>query len=133
MAVGKSVQNLPSEKIRSVVFRQLILTLLISAAAFLIGKDQAVSALIGGLGASLANAVFGYWVFSAYQAQKPGKLLTKLYVAEFAKLVLTGIIFLAAILFYENLSLVAMLVTYFIVHVTASLLVATYGKEANKG
>ena len=106
--------------------------MLIAAIAYLIGKDQAVSALIGGLGASLANAVFGFWVFSAYQAAKPGKLLGKLYMAEAAKLVLTGLIFLAAILFYENLSLVAMLITYFIVHVMASLLVATYGKEASK-
>ena len=126
------MQNLPSEKIRGVVIKQLVLTMLISAAALLIGKDQAVSALIGGLGASLANAVFGFWVFSAYQAQKPGKLLGKLYMAEAAKLVLTGLIFLAAILFYANLSLAAMLITYFIVHVTASLLVAQYGKEASK-
>lgn len=126
------MQNLPSEKIREVVIKQLVMTMLIAAAWYLIGKEQALSALIGGLGATIANALFGFWVFSAYKAAEPGKMLGKLYMAEAAKLVLTGLIFLAAILYYQELKLAAMLITYFIVHVIASFLVAMHGRESAK-
>lgn len=128
------MNNLPAEKIRSVVYWQLLLTAVLTTLWVVAGPKVAIAALIGGLAASLANALFGYWVFSAYRAQQPGKLVGKIYLAEFAKLALTGLIFLLAILFFvqESAQLVAMLITYFIVHVSATFLVAMYGRKASK-
>jgi F0F1-type ATP synthase assembly protein I len=128
------VNNLPAENIRAVVYRQLVLTAVLTTLWLAGGAETAIAALIGGLAAALANAFFGFWVFSAYRAQQPGKLVGKIYLAEFAKLTLTGLIFLAAILLYvqDGKRLVAMLVTYFIVHVAATFLLAMYGRKASK-
>lgn len=113
----------------NIVLMQVGLTLLLSAALLLIGKTEALSALIGGMAAAAGNAFFAFWVFRSYSAQQPGKLLGSIYAAELGKLVLTGLVFLAAILWVKPISIAALLSVFFVVHLASSAIAALSGQH----
>lgn len=95
-----------------IVLGQLAASLL--AALILLAVDwvHTYSGLIGGLIATLANAFFASWVFAPYQAQEPEKMLGRFYGAEFQKLILTAVLFAAAIIWIRPLSAVALFGVY---------------------
>ena len=83
----------------------LIATLLI----WPFGWVHAYSGLLGGLIAMAANAYFAARIFAEYRAQDPARLVGRFYGAELQKLILTGLLFAAAILWITPLSVGALL------------------------
>jgi F0F1-type ATP synthase assembly protein I len=82
----------------------------------------ALAAMIGGLISLSSNLIFAGWFFSVFgAAQKSKKVLGAFYVAEGLKIFFTAIFFTIAIL-YLPLPLWPLFVSYFIVHVSFSLI-----------
>ena len=123
------MRTLPPKKVGKIVLIQCLLTLSISVALILISKTAALSALIGGFAAAAGNAFFAFWVFRRYSAQEPGKMLGSFYAAELGKLVLTGLIFLAAILWVKPLNIAALLSVFIVVHLASSVIAAQSGEQ----
>jgi ATP synthase protein I len=91
-----------------VVLAQSAVTLGVSFLLLLLDWVHAYSGLIGGGIATLGNALFAHRVFVRYQAQEPGRLLARFYGAEIQKLILTGLLFAAAVVWIKPLSLGAL-------------------------
>ena len=94
---------------------QLAMSLITALILLVLGWIHAYSGLVGGLIATLANGVFAFKVFGHYQAQEPGKLLAQFYSGELLKLVVAGLLFAAAVLWLEPLSVGALLGIYLLV------------------
>ncbi len=105
------------------VLVQLLVSLL-GAAALWLFVDQSLharSALVGGLIATTANGWFALKVFGRGQTRKktdPARMLRSLYWGEINKLVLTGALFVAAFVLMRPVSGAALIVAYFVVHMT---------------
>jgi len=82
----------------------------------------AYSSLAGGLIATLASAWFAIKVFRVEPTVAVETLLTTFYVGEIYKFVFTGAMFVIAFVLIKPLSVVALLITYFIVHMTPAVL-----------
>ncbi|MES9955568.1 MAG: ATP synthase subunit I [Sedimenticola sp.] len=95
-----------------VILAQLATSFIAALALLAIGWVEAYSALAGGLTAVFANLVFAVVVFVRYQAQEPASMVARFYGAELLKLVVTGILFAAAIVWLEPLSIGALLGTF---------------------
>jgi len=125
------VQALPAQVWRTVIV-QTGLALLLSLLLLYYGKAEAISGLIGGLAAAAANCLLGLLVYQRYRARKPGALLGRLYLAEFAKLAMTALVFLLAILYLRPISIAAMLGIYLIVHLASGFLMILFGRNTKK-
>lgn len=101
---------MPAGKSRAfrVVGVQLAASCLVAGLLLIIGWEHAWSALAGGLISALGNGFAAARIFVPYRAQEPEKLVGRLYGAEIGKLVLTGLLFAAAILWIEPLSVGAL-------------------------
>jgi len=115
-------------RVRRILLYQVIATVILSLPALGVDKAMALSALIGGGAATLANALFAFGVFGRYQAQEPGRLAVRMYAAEILKLVLTIGLFAAAFILVKPLSLVALLGAYLAVHLLPAAL--TFWRDA---
>lgn len=104
------------------VFFQLAVSLLASLILIFLGWVHAWSGLVGGLIATVANAFFALRVFAHYRAQEPGRLLGRFYGAEFQKLLLTGMLFAAAILWVKPLSAGALFGVFLLVQMAPVLI-----------
>lgn len=104
------------------IIMQLLATILLSVTLFFFDRIVAYSSLTGGLIATLANAWFALKVFWVKPTVKAETLLAALYVGEIFKLILTGAMFIMAFVLIQPLSVVALLVTYFIIHMTPAVL-----------
>ncbi|MES9906055.1 MAG: ATP synthase subunit I [Sedimenticola sp.] len=71
---------------------------------FFAGWEDAYSGFAGGVIALLGNAWFAFRVFVNYRAQEPGKLVARFYIAELQKLVVTAVLFAAAVIWITPLS-----------------------------
>lgn len=98
-----------------IVLSQLAATLLIAFLLLFWDRVFAYSGFAGGMIAALANGAFAFRVFVPYQAQQPGRLLARFYGGELLKLVITGLLFAAVILWLKPLSVGALFGVYFIV------------------
>ena len=87
---------------------QFAASFLLALLLLVIGWVHAWSALAGGLISALSNGFAAFRIFVAYRAQEPGKLVGRFYGAELGKLVLTGLLFAASILWIEPLSVGAL-------------------------
>ncbi len=110
------------------IYAQLIATFVLSAIWLIFNSTQAYSSLAGGLTATLANAWFAIKVFRVKPTASPETLLSTLYVGEIYKFVLTGAMFVIVFVLIKPLSIVALLVTYFFVHITPAI-VNTFGRD----
>jgi len=125
---NRGLQNLErlSQASRWQIFRfvlaQLLTTLVLSAILLFFDCVVAYSSLAGGLIATLANAWFAIKVFRVEPTVVPETLLTTFYVGEIYKFILTGALFVIAFVLIKPLSVVALLITYFIVHMTPAVL-----------
>lgn len=117
-----AVQELDRSRIRKLLLIQLIATVLVAIAIWLIWSAAAVSSLVGGLASLAGSFVFALWVFAPYRAQNPGGLLGRFYLAELAKLIIIGLVFAAAIIWLKPLNVVALFGTFFVVQVLSPLL-----------
>jgi len=101
---------------------QLMISLIASLILIFPGWVHAWSGLVGGLIATAANAFFALRVFAHYRAEEPGKLLGRFYGAEFQKLLLTGMLFAATILWVKPLSAGALFGVFLLVQMTPVLI-----------
>ena len=106
---------------------QLIVTLVISV-LLLFDIVMAYSALLGGLIATIANAWFAYKVFGVSPHSAAESMLASAYMGEIYKIVLTGALFICAFVLIEPVNAFALLITYFIVHMTPAM-VSALAKE----
>lgn len=120
------MHGLDSRDAVRVLLIQVVLTVVVSLAALLLGREVATSALIGAGTATVANATFAIWVFGRYRANRPGQLAMSFYGGEIAKLAVACLLFVAAFLWVEGINPVALLVAYLVVQVVSSLLAARY-------
>ena len=110
---------------RQQVFRfikaQLLTTLVLSAILLIFGRVVAYSSLAGGLIATLANAWFAIKVFRVKSTVAADTLLTTFYVGEIYKFIFTGAMFVVAFVLIKPISVIALLVTYFLIHMTPAV------------
>ena len=102
---------------------QLVTTLIAALLLILFGWVHVWSGLIGGLIATLTNAVFAARVFVRYRAQEPARLLGRFYGAELIKLVLTALLFAGVFIWLEPLSPGALFGVFLLVQITPMLAV----------
>ena len=101
-----------------IIIGQLLVTLLAAILLLPAGMEHALSGLIGGIIATLANAVFAMAIFVHYQADAPGKLIGRFYSAELLKLLLIGFLFAATFFLIKPLSVGALFGIFFLVQMT---------------
>jgi ATP synthase protein I len=110
------------------IITQLIMTLVLSVILLFFGRVVAYSSLVGGLIATLANAWFAIKVFRVKPTVAAETLLATFYVGEIYKFIFTGAMFIVAFVLIKPLSAVALLVTYFLIHMTPAVQNA-FGKD----
>lgn len=103
------------------VIAQLLATFVLSVIMLIFDCVVAYSSLVGGLIATLANAWFAIKVFRVKTTVTAETLLTTFYVGEVYKFILTGVMFIVAFVLIKPISVVALLVTYFLIHMTPAL------------
>ncbi len=107
---------------KKIVLSQLGATAAIAVLVLPIGWVYTTSVLLGGMIAALANGYFATRIFRPYRAQKPEKLVFSFYGAEIKKLLLTGLMFLGAILWVDPLSIGALFGGYLIIQLVPAIL-----------
>jgi ATP synthase protein I len=103
------------------VLTQLLLTIVLSAILLFFDYVVAYSAFVGGLIATLANTWFAIKVFRVKSTVAAETLLATFYVGEIYKFVFTGAMFVMAFVLIKPLSIVALLLTYFLIHMTPAV------------
>lgn len=107
---------------RRFVSIQAILSLAIPAILLVVADlNVAVSALCGGMIATLANAFLAAKLFSTTISWRPEHLATTVYWGEIGKILLTGAMFLLALLLLDSLNVVAMFASYLLVQLAPCL------------
>jgi len=109
---------------------QMLLTAAISAVIFFFDEVMAYSALTGGLIATIATAWFAYKVFRVSPDSAAQSMLASAYMGAIYKIILTGALFLCAFVLIRPISAVALLITYFVIHMTPAL-VSTFSNGAD--
>lgn len=117
---------------RKVLKIQTILSLIIVVFAVPFGRSVALSVLIGSGSCLLANAMLAAWVFRAYRAQEPARLVMRFYGAEAAKITLILGLFVVAFVTFDDLNIPALLGAYFAVQVMPILIAAQLGNRNMK-
>lgn len=112
-----------NSQVRTIVALQVGGALAVGLLLLLIGKTEALSALIGGLIAALANSFFALRAFGRYRAEEPGRIARRLFGAEIQKLLLTGLMFVLAIMGIRPLNIGALLGGYLFVQVAIPVMV----------
>jgi ATP synthase protein I len=106
-----------NSQIRNLVALQFGAALGMGLLLLLFGATLAWSGLVGGLIAALANGYSAWRSFAHYRAQEPERIVRRMFRAEIQKLLLTGLMFLLAIIYITPLSIGALLGAYLFVHV----------------
>jgi len=115
-------QNLQSKKqVLKFVWSQLILTIILSALWLYFDVVKAYSALAGGMIATVATAWFAYKVFRVSPDSEAVTMLASAYTGEVYKIILTGALFICAFVLIKPVSALALLITYFVIHMTPAL------------
>lgn len=109
-------------RVKQILLAQLGLTLVITMGSALAGGIAAFSAGLGGLASLLPNALFALGVFMPYRAQEAGKLVTRFYLAELFKLLLTVLIFVAVFVWFKQVNVAALFLAFFAVQVLSPML-----------
>ncbi len=117
--------ELLNQATRQQVFRfiiaQLLATLVVAAILLMFDRVVAYSSLVGGLIATLANAWLAIKVFCVKSTEAAESLLTTFYVGEIYKFVFTGAMFIVAFVLIKPVSAIALLLTYFLIHMTPAV------------
>ncbi len=108
---------------------QLGLSLLLAMVMLLPGRVYAISTLAGGVAATAANGAAALLVFRRYTASETTALLGRFYLAELARLLLTMVFFLAMIVWLKPLSIIAMLGSYLLIHLSTGSLMLIANKQ----
>jgi len=115
-------QHLQSKKQAFTFIRsQLILTIVISVIWLYFDGVKAYSALTGGMIATVASAWFAYKVFRVSPHSAAVTMIASAYTGEIYKIILTGALFICAFVLIRPVSALALLITYFVIHMTPAL------------
>ncbi len=101
---------------------QALMVPLLALGGWAFGATAAWSAFLGGALSLAANLLFALLVFGAYRASEPGKLATRMYAAEAARLLFAGLAFAGIFLWIRPLNVAALFVAFFLVQVVGPLL-----------
>jgi ATP synthase protein I len=115
-----------NKQIRTIVALQFGAALALGLLLLVIGVAAAWSALLGGLIAALANGYFAYRTFVHYRAQETEQMARQILGAEIQKILLTGLMFLLAIVYISPLNIGLLLGSYLIVQLLVPLVVTLY-------
>ena len=99
-------------QIKRILLMQFAAAIVISGLLLVFNTTWFWSALIGGMTATLANAYFAWKVFAKQQETEPGKILATYYGAEVSKIILTIMLFVAAIIMLKPLNIIALMGMY---------------------
>ena len=110
--------------IRKALLAQALLTLVLAAALLAVGRVESISGLIGGFIATVANAIFAFWVFGPYRAQQTGKLVAQLYGAELIKLLVVALAFIGVFSWVRPVSAPALFGCFVAVHLVSAVAAA---------
>jgi len=115
-------QHLQSKK-QAVTFiwSQLILTIVLSLLWLCFDVVKAYSSLAGGMIATVASAWFAYKVFRVSPHSEAITMIASAYTGEIYKILLTGALFICAFVLIKPVSALALLITYFVIHMTPAL------------
>jgi len=105
---------------------QFVVTVILSVAWLMVGYIAAYSALAGGLIATMANAWFAIKIFrrqskGGASIETAETVLTTFYVGEIYKFIFTGAMFFMAFVLIKPISAIALLATYFLIHLTPAV------------
>lgn len=103
------------------IMAQFIATGALSAVFLIFDYAAAYSAFVGGLIAALANAWFAVKVFRVKSTETAETLLATFYVGEIYRFIFTGAMFIMAFVLIKPINVVALLVTYFLIHMTPAV------------
>ncbi len=109
---------------------QILVTLLLSAISLFFDVVTAYSAFAGGFIATIASAWFAYKVFRVGPESAAEIMLVSAYLGEIYKIILTAALFICAFVLIKPVSAVALLISYFIVHMTPAM-VSSLGSESS--
>jgi ATP synthase protein I len=112
-----------NNQIRTIVALQFGAALMIGLILLAFGKTVALSGVIGGLIAAVANGYFAHRSFTRYRAQDTQKIAGRMFGAEIQKLIITGLMFGLTIVTITPLSIGALLGCYLFVQVAVPLIV----------
>lgn len=104
-----------------VVLSQLVATLVLAILLFSFGSNPALSALLGGGIATLANWAAFSKIFVPYRAQSPGHLVARFYGAEIRKILLTLLLFGVIALLVPSVQVATLFGVYFVVQMVPML------------
>ena len=107
---------------KRILLVQSVTTLGVAVIALLFGWLAGLSALLGGMIATVANALFAFWVFGRYQAQDPGNLAFRFYGAELFKLLFIALAFAMVFIWLKPVNLVALFGAFLLVQVLPPML-----------
>jgi len=99
-------------QIKRIILMQFVATFAISSLLLVLDVVWFWSSLTGGMIATLASAYFAWKVFAKQQQTTPEQILVSYYAAEVGKIILTIMLFTAAILMIKPLSIIALMGTY---------------------
>jgi len=116
------MHNLDARRAKRILIAQAVATAIVTLAGLWFGPRAALFAFLGGATATLANALFAFWVFGRYQAAEPGKLVFQFYGGELLKLAFIAAALAAAIIWLEPLQPIALFGAFFVVYVIPPLL-----------
>lgn len=103
------------------IVAQFIVTFALSVALLIFDYAAAYSALVGGLIATAANAWFAVKVFRVKSIETAETLLATFYVGEIYRFIFTGAMFIMAFVLIKPINVIALLVTYFLIHMTPAV------------
>jgi ATP synthase protein I len=108
------------------------MTLVLPVATMPFSTSLALSVLIGAAACLLATAVFAFWVFRRYQAQRPDMLLLRFYGGEVGKIAVALGVFAVAFATVDGLNLLALLAAYFAVQVMPAVFAPKWGADPKR-
>lgn len=102
-------------QIKQIILIQFVASLLAALLVWLFDQTYAISALAGGLTASIANGYFGWKVFGKQQEVAENQILSTYYKAEVGKIILTVSMFVVVFNVIKPLSVVALMCAYLLI------------------
>ena len=100
-------------QIHQILMWQWLVTLFIAASLFVLNRELAISAFLGGIVCALPNMYFAQQLYKRRIAVAP-TLLRSAFVAEFVKMALAVALLAIVLINYKEVHLIALFVTYFI-------------------
>ena len=107
--------TIPSQIHRILVWQWLVI-FCITAVLFVVKREVAFSAFLGGLVCVLPNMYFARQLFTKRRIAVAADLLRRVYVAEFIKLSLAIALLAIVLINYKEVHPIALFITYFIAH-----------------